>query len=79
MKSVQEAQTIRLREKGRMKGMGLDWTRDSKRFVEDMKDRKGDQRGVNWSQLKIIASECSAYDTKCAPNPGFLGGVWDSN
>ena len=29
------------------------------------------------ADLKIIAIGSSAYDPKCAPNPGFLGEVWN--
>jgi len=36
VKSVQEARSIKLMEKGRMKEMKLNWTTDSERLVEDM-------------------------------------------
>ncbi|PVH34029.1 hypothetical protein PAHAL_8G120700 [Panicum hallii] len=36
VKSVQEARSVRLMEKGRIKEMKLNWTIDSERFVEDM-------------------------------------------
>jgi len=36
VKSVQEARSVRLMEKGRMKEMKLNWTTDSERFVEDV-------------------------------------------
>ncbi|KAG2561437.1 putative disease resistance protein RGA3 isoform X2 [Panicum virgatum] len=36
VKSVQEAQSIKLMEKGRMRKIKFNWTTDSERFVEDM-------------------------------------------
>ena len=41
----------------------------------NMRDRKGDQKGVNVSRLKIFAIKSSAYDPKFAPNPRVLGKV----
>ena len=43
-----------------------------------LRDRKGDQRGVNRSRFKILANSSSGLIPKCTPNPRILCTVWSS-
>ena len=43
-----------------------------------LRDRKGDQRGLNGSQLKNLAIGKIGLVPKYTPNPRVLGTVWSS-
>jgi len=47
-------------------------------MIQLVRDRKGDQRGVNGSQFKILANWSFGLIPKCTPNPRVLGTVWSS-